>query len=66
MAERPSPGQLWYQAGGNAERYRELMREHGHIVDCECPCHADGSGHCDGCEPQLPCGWPGQRRLDER
>ena len=55
---RPGPGALWYQAGGDAERFRELMRENGHIADCECPCHADGSGHCDRCRPRLRCGWP--------
>jgi hypothetical protein len=48
MAERPGarrPFELWQQAGGDAEEYRRLMREHGHLVPGE-P------------EP-LPCGWPG-------
>jgi recombination endonuclease VII/HNH endonuclease len=29
------------------------------LVKCECPCHADGKGHCEKCRPRLPCGWPG-------
>lgn len=38
MAERPTPHELWIQAGrevgqdGQGDRYRELMVEHGHIV----------------------------------
>lgn len=34
---KPSPYELWVEANGNGERYRALMREHGHIVDVE-PC----------------------------
>lgn len=59
----PSPAELWHEAGGDPERYRELMREHGCIVPCECACHADGSGHCEQCKPRLPCGWsPGTEK----
>lgn len=44
---RPSPFELWQQAGGDAEEYRRLMREHGHLVP--------------GTPEALPCGWPGNR-----
>jgi hypothetical protein len=48
---RPSPFELWQQAGGYGDRYRELMREHGHLL----------SPGDEGCEASrnLPCGWPG-------
>lgn len=48
----PSPAELWQQAGGgtatfNRSEYRELLREHGHLID--------------GPPEPLPCGWtPGQ------
>ena len=63
-AETPSMGQLWYDAGGGTpaysrERYLELLLEHGYLTVCLCACHADGSGHCEKCRPELPCGWPG-------
>lgn len=32
MSGRPSPFELWQQAGGDAEEYRRLLREHGHLV----------------------------------
>jgi hypothetical protein len=57
-ADAPSPGLLWHQAGGDSDRYLDLMRERGHLVRCECSCHDDGSGHCGKCKPRLPCGWP--------
>ena len=47
-AGRPSPCELWYQAGEDAEEYRRLMREHGHLVP--------------GTPQPLPCGWPGESR----
>jgi hypothetical protein len=56
----PSPGQLWHQAGGDPERYRDLMREAGLIVPCGCDCHP--GPHCDRCKPSLPCGYPGPAR----
>ena len=43
----PSPAALWQQAGGNPDRYRELLVEHGHLVP--------------GKQEPLPCGWtPGE------
>jgi len=45
---RPSPGELWAQAGGDRARYRALMLEHGWLV----PLKPDEKR-----EP-LPCGWP--------
>lgn len=51
MTSVPTPYQLWRQAGGDAERYVELMHEHGHIVD-----RKPGD---DG--PVLSCGWPERR-----
>lgn len=30
---KPSPQELWKQAGGNTARYGALLREHGHIVE---------------------------------
>lgn len=68
MADRPHPAALWRQAtdeidaacraGGDpmadpGPRYRELMREHGHLVPLE-----------PGENRNLPCGWPGERAED--
>lgn len=53
---RPSPGQLWAEAGGDGIRYRALLREHGHLVPLK---------PGEKAEP-LPCGWPGNRRTAER
>src|SRR5438046_2731118 len=58
---RPSPGVLWQQAeaehpddiDAHRRRYRELMREHGHLVERK-----------PGDDPNLPCGWPGKRVSD--
>jgi hypothetical protein len=55
MSEQPTPGQLWYEAGEDPERYRELMREHGHILSPGDPGYEQGSRN-------LPCGWPGPVR----
>jgi hypothetical protein len=44
---RPAPFELWQQAGGDAEEYRRLLREHGHLVP--------------GKPEPLPCGWPAAR-----
>lgn len=57
-AGTPGPSTLWFQAvdehpndgGARRERYIELMREHGHIVDADDP---------DAGPKNLPCGWPG-------
>ena len=40
----PSLYELWRQAGGDRERYRQLMREHGYLIS--------------GTPTPLPCGWP--------
>lgn len=45
--DRPSPFELWQQAGGDGEEYRRLLREHGHLIPRE---PGDDS-------PLLPCGW---------
>jgi hypothetical protein len=44
---KPSPFELWQQANGDADEYRRLLREHGHLIDRE---PGDDS-------PLLPCGW---------
>lgn len=53
MPDRPTPAELWRQAGGGTptysrDRYRELLREHGHLVPL-----APGET-----ATPLPCGWP--------
>jgi hypothetical protein len=64
--KKPSPHELWAQAveetaemwhGQEREdaldrRYRGLMREHGYLVDRK-----------PGDDPNLPCGWPGDRNV---
>jgi hypothetical protein len=62
-APRPSPMELWQQAGGGAsdydpDRYRELLHEHGHLLS------PSDEGY-DQAPASLPCGWPGNRD-DER
>jgi hypothetical protein len=48
---RPSPAELWEQAGGNRDLYRGLLHEHGHIL-------APGDDGYDPDAPRtLPCGW---------
>jgi hypothetical protein len=48
---RPSPAELWEKSGGNRDRYRGLLREHGHIL-------APGDDGYDENAPRtLPCGW---------
>lgn len=54
--DRPSPVELWHQAAGNGARYRELMREHGHLL-------APGDEGYDQASKTLPCGWPGPQKL---
>jgi hypothetical protein len=46
--------ELWHQAGGDGERYRRLMREHGHLLSPGDEGYEEGSRN-------LPCGWPGKR-----
>lgn len=63
MAEqtRPTPEELWRQAGGGTpgydrDRYRALLREHGHLIPL-----------APGETPQpLPCGWPTTPVADQR
>jgi len=50
-AERPSPYELWMQAGGNRGKYRALLLEHGLLIPLK-----PGEKR----EP-LPCGWPDRR-----
>lgn len=50
---RPSPYELWKQAGEDGVRYRALLREYGLLVDRK-----------PGDDPNLPCGWPGRRVQD--
>ena len=50
-----SPFELWRQAGGDRERYRELLLEHGHLIPLK-----------PGEKPEpLPCGWPHDRARAE-
>lgn len=57
--DRPSPGVLWMQANeehpnddrARGGRYRELMREHGHLIP--------------GKPSPLPCGWSPKTRLED-
>lgn len=48
----PTPHELWVQAGEDGDRYRQLLREHGHVL------WPGGTGHAEGSR-NLPCGWPG-------
>lgn len=48
---RPTPGELWQQAGGNRDEYRRLLREHGHILG------PGDEGYDPGKPRTLPCGW---------
>lgn len=59
MSSKPSPHELWKQAGGETDafdrgRYRELLLEHGHLVPL-----APGEKAAP-----LPCGWPRVRAQD--
>lgn len=56
MTDTPDPMVLWHQAtlehpvnaGRRADRYRELMREHGHLIDREVP-RCQASDNFYGC-----------------
>lgn len=52
-AARPGPSELWQQAGGDGERYRQLLRQHGHLLS------PGDEGYEEG-RAGLPCGWPGK------
>jgi hypothetical protein len=56
MSDHPSPRELWVQSAGNGDRYRELLREHGHVL------WPGGTGYAEGSR-NLPCGWPGKSEL---
>ena len=51
---RPSMFELWQQAGGDGDRYRELLREYGYIL-------RPGDEGYEEAPRNLPCGWPGER-----
>ena len=53
----PSPFALWQQANGDGDRYRELMREHGHLL-------SPGDEGYEEASRNLPCGWPGKTSTD--
>jgi hypothetical protein len=53
-APKPSPFDLWQQAGGDGEHYRDLLREHGLVL-------RPGDEGYDEAARNLPCGWPGNR-----
>ena len=48
---RPSMFDLWQQAGGDGERYRELLHEWGYVLK-------PGDEGYEDASPALPCGWP--------
>lgn len=48
---RPGPAELWQQAGGDGERYRQLLRQHGHLL-------GPGDDGYEEAPAGLPCGWP--------
>lgn len=55
MAERLPPRVLWLEAGGGTarydqERYRRLLREHGHIL------HPGDEGY-EEADRAMACGW---------
>jgi hypothetical protein len=51
-ADQPSPGHLWNQAGGNGDRYRDLLHQHGLLL-------RPGDEGYDQASRTLPCGYPG-------
>lgn len=57
--ERPSPLDLWHQAVGNGDRYRELLREHGHIL-------VPGDEGYEQASATLPCGWNPRRAREDQ
>ena len=48
---RPSMFELWQQAEGDGDRYRELLREWGHVL-------RPGDEGYEDASSSLPCGWP--------
>lgn len=48
----PSPAELWQQAGGDPQKYRDLLAEHGHLL-------RPGDDGYDEAVAKLPCQGPG-------
>lgn len=57
MTTEPSPLDLWRQANGDGDRYRELLREHGMLLSA-------GDEGYEEARRNLACGWPGKSALD--
>jgi len=57
--DKPSPGQLWHEAGGDGDRYRDLMHQHGMLLK-------PGDEGYDQASRTLSCGWePGKNRAEQ-
>jgi hypothetical protein len=57
MTGEPSMGNLWQEAGGDRERYRALLHEHGLLL------RPGDDGYEEAVARALPCGWsPGMER----
>jgi hypothetical protein len=44
-AEPPGPAELWQEAGGDRDKYIELMVKHGHLIPGKRPPGEDIFGH---------------------
>jgi len=53
MSDKPSAYDLWVQAGGDRDLYRELLLERGLLIPLK---------PGETAEP-LPCGWPWRKTL---
>lgn len=51
----PNMAELWHQAGGDGQKYRDLLHEHGYTLRPGDPGYGDAPR-------TLPCGWPGPGR----
>jgi hypothetical protein len=49
--DKPSPYQLWLEAEGDGERYRQLLHDHGYLI-------SPGEPGYDEASKNLSCGWP--------
>lgn len=45
--------ELWQQAGGDGDRYRQLLHEYGYTL-------GPGDEGYEEAPRDLPCGWPGK------